>query len=68
MSLLNEDLNNKKKWEILKKKAMRRIEVDLNEVERVIEMARRTPGLSSYESCFKQLSIFFATATQHYRD
>ncbi len=68
MSLLNPTFNNGDSWKALLRKAMSRIEVDLNEVERVIEIARRTPGLASYESCFRQLSIFFDTATKYYRD
>jgi|GEM_PF-1678883 len=67
MSLLNSKFNDTKRWEDLKKIVKKRIEVDLQEVERVIELARRTPGLSSHESGLQQLSIFFAIATQYYR-
>lgn len=67
MSHLNPSLNEEQNWKTLKAKAMQRIEVDLNEVERIIEIARRTPGLSAHEKCFKQLSIFFDVATQYYR-
>ncbi len=67
MSLLNPKLNEPKAWENLKKIVQKRVEVDLQEVERVIEVARRTPGLSSHEPGLVKLSIFFAVATQYYQ-
>jgi hypothetical protein len=67
MGYLNTDYNNNAAWEDLLVKLRRRIEVDLNEVNKVIELARRTPGLSKYEDELHQLSIFFEIATQYYQ-
>ena len=49
------------------RESQRRIEVDLHEVERVIELARRTPGLADYEEELPKLSIFFQVATEYYQ-
>lgn len=67
MGYLNTDYNTKAAWEDLLTKLRRRIEVDLDEVNNVIELARRTPGLSKYEDELHQLSIFFQIATQYYQ-
>ncbi len=67
MSLLNTKLNETQAWENLKNVVKKRIEVDLQEVERVIEVARKTPGLASHEPGLQKLSIFFAVATQYYQ-
>jgi len=67
MGQLNTNFNNKAAWENLMVKLRRRIEVDLNEVNTVIELARRTPGLSRYDDELHQLSIFFEIATQYYQ-
>lgn len=67
MGYLNTRYNDKTAWEHLLAGLRRRIEVDLNEVSKVIELARRTPGLSRYEDGLRQLSVFFEIATQHYR-
>lgn len=67
MSLLNSKLNETQAWENLKNLVKKRVEVDLQEVERVIEVARKTPGLTSHEPGLQKLSIFFAVATQYYQ-
>ena len=67
MSLLNTKLNDIKAWENLKNVVKKRIEVDLQEVERVIEVARKTPGLAPHEPGLQKLSIFFAVATRYYQ-
>jgi hypothetical protein len=67
MGYLNTNYNDKTAWQNLLARLRRRIEVDLNEVSKVIELARRTPGLSRYEDELRQLSVFFEIATQHYR-
>ena len=67
MSYLNSAYNNKAAWEELLVRLRRRIEIDLNEVNKVIELARRTPGLSTYQDELHQLSIFLEIATQHYQ-
>lgn len=54
--LLDVTLNNPTAWEALLAFNAQRAEVDLDEVERVLELARRTPGLAQYESSLQQLS------------
>ncbi len=68
MAYLDRSLNQKAKWQEILRLNHRRIEVDLEEVERVLDLARRTPGLSTYEKELHQLSVFFAVATHHYRE
>lgn len=68
MALLNSNLNNLEEWKKSLEKNKRRTEVDLAEVERVIELARRTPGLAQYEEGLRNLSIFFASATLYYKE
>ncbi len=67
MGHLNTAFNSQSEWEKLLNKLRRRVEVDLNEVNKVMELARRTPGLSRYENEFHDLSIFFEIATQYYQ-
>ncbi len=67
MPLLNPDLNTPDSWRELQEDNSRRAEVDLAEVERVLELARRTPGLARYESALRKLPVFFTAATQFYR-
>jgi len=67
MSYLNTELNNESSWKDLLIKIHRRVEIDINEVNRVIELARRTPMLSRYEDELRQLSIFLEYATQYYQ-
>ena len=67
MQRLNTEYNQTSIWKEILINAQRRIEVDLMEVERVIELARRTPGLAGYEDELQQLSIFFEVATQFYQ-
>lgn len=67
MPRLNTEHDQPSVWQEILLNAQRRIEVDLMEVERVIELARRTPGLLEYEDELQQLSVFFEVATQHYR-
>ncbi len=67
MPRLNPTLNQPSQWEQILRINQERIEVDLNEVERVLDLARRTPGLSAYEDELHQLSIFFHVATDYYR-
>jgi hypothetical protein len=64
MSRLDATLNQKESWKEMRDNAQRRIKVDIDEVERVIELARRTPGLSQYEDKLYQLLIYFETMTQ----
>ncbi len=66
--MLDVNLNNEASWVSFLDKNRRRIEVDLDEVERVIGLARRTPGLSHLEDELQQLSVFFQIATQEYQD
>ena len=68
MAYLDRSLNQNAKWQEILRLNQRRIEVDLEEVERVLDLARRTPGLSTYEKELHQLSVFFAVATDHYRE
>jgi hypothetical protein len=67
MSYLNIELNRESSWKNLLTKIHRRVEVDLNEVNRVIELARRTPTLFQYENGLRQLSIFLESATRDYQ-
>lgn len=67
MPSLDSSLNDPANWEQLQRVNKRRVEVDLQEVERVIELARRTPSLSEYETGLHELSRFFEVATQFYR-
>lgn len=64
MCRLDDTLNQKESWKEMRDNAQRRIEVDIDEVKRVIELARRTPGLSKYEDKLYQLSIYFESMTQ----
>lgn len=68
MPRLNTTFNQPTVWKAMLQNARRRIEVDLHEVERVIELARRTPGLAEYEDELQQLSTFFAVATKYYQE
>ena len=68
MSRLDGGLNNAASWKEILRLNTRQVEVDLNEVERVIELARRTPGLSEHEQSLRQLSVFFQGATEYYRE
>jgi hypothetical protein len=68
MPRLDATLNQKESWKEMLCNAQRRIEIDIDEVERVIELARRTPELAKYEDKLRQLSVFFETATQFYKD
>ena len=68
MARLETALNQRESWEEMLRNAQRRIEVDIDEVERVIELARRTPELAKYEDKLRQLSVFFETATQFCKD
>ncbi len=67
MGYLNTAMNSGAAWGEIQQKLHQRVEVDLNEVSRVIELARRTPGLAQYEKEFHELSIFFEIATQYYQ-
>jgi len=67
MPRLNNNFNDSSTWKSILESMHRRIEVDLLEVEKVIELARRTPGLAVYEDELQQLSVFFAEATQFYQ-
>jgi len=67
MALLDSGLNNGSAWDQLMLHNSIRTEVDLAEVERVVELARRTPGLSRYDKGLQALSVFFSVATQHYK-
>lgn len=67
MELLDTTLNQPATWKEMLRNARRRIEVDINEVERIIELARRTPMLARYGDGLQQLSIFFEAATLYYR-
>ena len=67
MNRLNSDFNNFTVWQDILNKVQKRVEVDVNEVKRVIELARRTPRLSDYDEAFHKLAVFFETATQYYQ-
>ena len=67
MTRLNPDFNDPARWEEMKENAQRRVEVDLQEMEQVIELAQRTPGLAEYHDGLQHLSIFFRVATREYR-
>ena len=64
MARLNPTFNTAAAWGQVLRNAKQRVEVDLHEVERVIELARRTPGLSQYDNGLRQLSVFFQAATR----
>lgn len=64
---LDTGLNTEAEWNKMQTNAKRRVEIDLNEVNAVIELARRTPGLREYEDELHKLSIFFEFVTQYYR-
>ena len=66
MAYLNEKLNKPRTWRKILADNQQRVEVDLNEVERVLDIARRTPGLANYENELHRLSIYFRTITQHF--
>ena len=68
MTRLNEEFNQPDTWEDILTNTKRRVEVDIQEVERTIELARRTPGLAQYENELQRISVFFQWATQLYRD
>lgn len=68
MPLLNPILSTPDGFQNILKAFQKRTEVDLAEVERVIELARRTPGLSQYEDELRRLSVFFSVATVEYRE
>ena len=61
---LHEELNQKAAWDEVLTNAKRRVEVDLQEVDRTIELARRTPGLAQYEDELQRIAVFFQYATQ----
>lgn len=67
MARLDETLNQQAAWADRQQAMRRRIEVDLREVEHVIELALRTPGLRDYNDELRQLSIFFQIASAHYQ-
>ena len=67
MTRLNTNFNQQAAWETLLEGVRSRVEVDLHEVERVIELARRTPGLSQYEDELRRVSVFFQEATQYHQ-
>ncbi|MCP4744609.1 MAG: hypothetical protein GY874_00470 [Desulfobacteraceae bacterium] len=67
MGHLSTNFNNKEAWQTLQATLHRRIEVDSSEINRVIEFARRTPGLSQYEDGLQKLAVFFEVATQQYK-
>lgn len=66
--LLDQTLNSQGPWKDVLKQNQRRVEVDLHEVERVLDIARRTPGLGDYEEGLQQLSVFLAFANRFYQD
>ena len=68
MKRLDPTINQTEVWKETIDNAQKRIEVDINEVERVIELARRTPGLAKYENELQKLSIFFRFSTLFYRE
>jgi hypothetical protein len=68
MSLLSTEYNDRDKWGWFLVQNKRRTEVDVDEVERVIELALRTPGLSRHEVGLRKLSIFCAEATQRLQE
>jgi hypothetical protein len=68
VAYLDRHLNTKSGWEDLLKANQRRVEVDIDEVERVLDLARRTPGLAQYEKGLCELSVFFAEATRECRE
>ncbi|MGA1869838.1 MAG: hypothetical protein ACMUJM_14985 [bacterium] len=67
MQHLNTEYNQHLIWKDILLDAKRGIEVDLIEIERIIDLARRTPGLAKYENELQQLSIFFRVATMSYQ-
>lgn len=67
MTRLNSDFSQPAIWKQLLLNAKQRVGVDLQEVERVIELARRTPGLAQYDDALRQVSVFFQVANQVYR-
>jgi hypothetical protein len=68
MPLLDHSNDTNDRWRALQEANQLRVEVDLDEVERVLELARRAPGLAAYEAGFRQLAIFFETANRELRE
>jgi hypothetical protein len=67
MPRLDTTLNQTEVWQEMLHNARRRIRVDIGEVERVINLALRTPEFCGYEDELQQLSVFFETATQFHQ-
>ncbi len=61
---INKKLNNRAQWQQVLDENNRRVEVDIDEVERVIELARKTPGLAEYEEHLRAMAIFFASSVR----
>ena len=67
MPLLDHTNDTRDRWRELQEANQLRVEVNLDEVERVLELARRTPGLAPYASGLRQLAVFFETANRELR-
>lgn len=68
MPLLNTSYNDKIAWNDLQLEIERFVEVDLDEVENVIQLALRTPELSAHIDKLRRLKVFFKEATDYYRE
>jgi len=68
MKYLNTSLQKSDAWEAMLKDNARLVEISLFEVEHLLHLARRTPGLSKYERPIHQLARFFFKAFDYYRE
>lgn len=68
MTLLNTSYNDQDAWNELQLENKRLVEVDLNEVENVIQLALRTPKISAHIDKLRHLKVFFKDATDFYRE
>lgn len=57
---LNRNLNKPDVWQAFLRESKKQIEVDINEVERVIELAHHTPNLENHHNGLVSVSRFFS--------
>lgn len=68
MTYLNTTLQKPTAWKAMLQDNARLVEVSLLEMEQLLHLARRAPGLNKYEKALQKLSIFFTKAFQFYRE
>jgi hypothetical protein len=67
MQRLNTTLNSAGGWTLALTSMQQRVCVPLEEVERVIEFARRTPDLAQYSAELERVSLWFQIAKRYYQ-